>query len=201
MKKIIFALLLALTSTTAANAQSWTDLGKTVGFEKLPLVSQAYLVTYYQACGLDHLLGEKDALKEISPITSIMTYQSKHDEKPQTLKLHQFVCMRGAYNFLSVFFQERDNELTPLHFADPIIDTEKKAITGFSSTHYLVNVSIDTKAKTIGAFSKHRGMGDAYSRYTYTLNPEGRFVLTEFEQDSTLDGEMNPTIFYPKKSK
>ena len=115
--------------------------------------------------------------------------------------LFRFPCMMAAYNESAVYFLAGREGLFPVSFAQPDLaisyeDEEHAklkamAIKGFGSVFELVNSDFDPVAKTIGTFSKWRGIGDASSNATYTFR-EGRFVLTEYDADPTYNEEMDP---------
>lgn len=129
------------------------------------------------------------------------------DQAARTFTLHEFFCMAGAYNVVTVYLMTDDyGETSLVSFAEPSFrvtyeddDSEKAVlrtdVTGFSAVNRLVNAYFDPETAEMTSFSKWRGVGDASSNGRYRFL-DGQFVLTHFEVDASYDGEINPTVIY-----
>lgn len=115
--------------------------------------------------------------------------------------LFRFPCSMAAYNESAVYFLATREGLFPVSFVQPDLaisyedtdSTKLKAMTvkSFSAVFELVNSDFNPTDKTIGTYSKWRGLGDASSNATYAFR-DRRFVLTDFDVDPTYNEEMDP---------
>lgn len=124
------------------------------------------------------------------------------DEPPRTFTLFAFACSMAAYNSAEVYYGFDDVEgIRRLSFAAPHLDLayedeeqsklKSMAVNGFESDEMLVNSEYDAQSKSIGFFSKWRGIGDAASSGEYQFK-DGRFVLVKYDVDPTTDEKINP---------
>lgn len=131
-------------------------------------------------------------------------YSSDAEGEPERkARLFRFACGRGAYNTTEVYYLANDTgEVRQLQFASPELDiryendnsegkVESVTIIGYRSDDQLVNSDYDPANKTLTAFSKWRGIGDASSTGTYIFR-EGTFTLVKYDVDASYDEEINP---------
>ena len=129
-------------------------------------------------------------------------YDYETDADPEHLvTLFRFFCHRGAYNESHVYYlADETGEVTPLQFARPALDiryedddhekaVEGIRIVGFTTSPWLVNSDYDPQTRTIGEFSKWRGIGDASTTATWAFY-QGSFRLVRYDVDASYDGEI-----------
>ncbi|MCU0832771.1 MAG: DUF1176 domain-containing protein [Rhizobiaceae bacterium] len=129
------------------------------------------------------------------------------DQAARTFTLHEFFCMAGAYNIVTVYLMTDDyGETSLVSFAEPSFravyqddDFEKAVlridVEGFTAVNRLVNAYFDPQTAEMTSFSKWRGIGDASSSGRYRFI-DGQFALVHFEVDASYDDEINPTVIY-----
>jgi uncharacterized protein DUF1176 len=123
--------------------------------------------------------------------------------------LFRFLCFNAAYNELTAFLiADEYDEVRALPFAIPEFDVkyvnddadgpvESITLTGFTTRNILVNSGYDPKTRTISAFAKWRGLGDASSRASWKFS-NGKFVLVTYAVDATYDGAFNDVLLIDK---
>ncbi len=138
------------------------------------------------------------------PEVHVISYKSKGASKsdpPSKSTLYVFSCSMAAYNEDFVFYIDNGAiGLERLSFAEPHMDItysdsenaklKSMRVTGFQASNSLVNAGYDDKTRSIGDFSKWRGVADASSNGTWVFD-DGQFVLQDFDVDPTYDGNMN----------
>ncbi|MCB1446592.1 MAG: DUF1176 domain-containing protein [Rhizobiaceae bacterium] len=122
--------------------------------------------------------------------------------------LVQLACSSGAYNYNSIYVMRDDDAggWTLLAFAEPVADydyadenfSKLKAppkVSGYVTVTELTNSEYAAETRTITAFAKWRGIGDAWSGGVWQFD-NGVFVLRKYEIDPTYqppgDAEQDP---------
>lgn len=132
-------------------------------------------------------------------------YEYDTDAEPErVVSLFRFFCGRGAYNESFVYyFADELGDLRQLAFAEPELDIryvdegdtsqlDSMRIIGFTSSDRLINSEYDPQTRTIGSWSKWRGLGDASSIGKWMFR-NGDFTLVRYDVDPTYDGEIEHT--------
>lgn len=120
----------------------------------------------------------------------------------EQLLLTQVPCNLGAYNSDQYWLLTRDpDSVEILSFARPELaisysDTDSASVSsleiaGFPSSTIVPNSDYDPDTRSIGSFSKWRGLGDASSSGRWEFR-DGSFMLREYHVDASYDGEINP---------
>jgi hypothetical protein len=154
-----------------------------------------FLATRLDSCQPEE--GDEPQVHDIS-----FRYTSDTDDEPEReATLIRIFCSRGAYNEIHVYYLANDiGDLRELHFATPELDihyedgdSDKKVeninVVGFTTADGLVNSEYDPDSKSIGSWSKWRGIGDASSIGKWIFR-NGDFALVKFEVDASYDGEV-----------
>ena len=164
----------------------------------------AFAATFSELCEGASKLGQFDAVEpEAHEIVFLPAYEGGPERR---VALYGFPCNRGAYNVTSVWMIERDHGgIVPITFAVPegdltyADDTETRvsayAIVGFATRLELINASFDPGTLEMTDHGKWRGLGDAFSAGSWTLQWTG-FVLTRYTLDPTMNGEIDPFVAY-----
>ncbi|MGE0499974.1 MAG: DUF1176 domain-containing protein [Rhizobiaceae bacterium] len=132
----------------------------------------------------------------------VFRYQHESETDPERmLRLFRFACSWGAYNAMEVYYTvDQYGETKPVSFAVPELDiryenddfdgkVEHLAVIGYTGHDQLVNSEYSAETRTISAFSKWRGLGDASSIGAWIFR-NGAFTLVKYEVDATYDGEI-----------
>lgn len=140
------------------------------------------------------------------------------DEPERLLRLYQFTCNGGAYNFQSVFLRwDQYGGVKLLTFAVPsyevtYADTGKGedempedqvldhiTVTGMTTQNALTNPTFDPETRTLTSVGYWRGIGDASSTGTWVQRGED-FALQSYDIDPTYDGEVNPIRVFDRST-
>lgn len=154
----------------------------------------------FLASRLDSCQPDDGDEPQLHDIAFHYTYDTP-DEPERKATLIRFYCSRGAYNETHVYYLANDiGDLRELQFAMPELDihyqdgdSEKKVesinVIGFNTVDGLVNSDYDPATKTLGSWSKWRGVGDASSIGKWIFR-NGDFALVKFDVDASYDGEI-----------
>ena len=117
-----------------------------------------------------------------------------------------FLCSRGAYHELHAVLLASGRWVTPIAFAQPVLDIRKRpggafgtdvleslSVRGFAAARTVLNADFDPETTTLSEGGRWRGIGDAssYSEHGYE---KGRFVLRRHIADPTYNGEVDPLV-------
>ncbi|CAN5731127.1 hypothetical protein BH10BDE1_BH10BDE1_30360 [soil metagenome] len=108
-------------------------------------------------------------------------------------------CQAGAYNENSVLLRASayDDTLTPVGFAVPRLNTAGK-IAGFTAEVVTGYLTYDEPTKTLGIYSKSRGIGDLYVSGTYELH-EDEVILRGYTIDNVAGDNVEVPPVYENK--
>ncbi|MEO0497780.1 MAG: hypothetical protein AAF141_10490 [Pseudomonadota bacterium] len=171
-------------------------------------LAKAAVAKHFQEC--DGAVLEGDDEPEPTEYKLTLRYSTEdQDAEPSAMRLVEYMCFRGAYNFGFVYLLGAiDEEPLPVQFAVPEVDViygktddgeedfetvERIDMVGFSTQPDLINPSFKLETMTLQSYSKFRGVGDAFSSGTWSFR-NGHFVLVGYAMDASLDGEQNPQL-------
>lgn len=156
---------------------------------------------YADTCNLE-------AAGEEAPESHVIRFNRMEDpaDAPQReARLFRFLCERGAYNEIHVYFLANEGgELLPLRFATPELDiryenddpagrVEDLRVIGYTADDLLVNSRFDPDTFELVSDAKWRGAGDASSSAIWLFR-SGVFTLVKYAVDASYDGEINPEV-------
>jgi hypothetical protein len=192
-------------TSLAGAAPDWCGEGeapKETAEEELTRVAAIFTAQQRTACSnLAETGDQKDGKPAVYELKTRLQGETANDPE-RLFRLYEFACSSFAYNFSTVYYLADDyGEVKQLSFAEPRLDIKygdeqetkltSLSVNGYTSKDELINSSFDEKTFSIKSFDKWRGVGDASSSGTWTF-VNGQFVLTNYEVDPTLDGEMTP---------
>lgn len=194
LRRLAFLLLLPSASPV---------LAETAQPPETSAVIDAYKTTFAETCAW----AIQGNMGGIEPEVYDLHYRGEWQEPSepeQLLRIYQFHCDAGAYNFVSVYYRwDETGGLDPIAFAYPELDIQYEdstkgddvalksiAVTGYTATYTLTNAELDEESGSITSGAKWRGIGDAGDLAYYEMTG-GSYVLKTYDVDPTFDGESN----------
>lgn len=177
----------------------------------LERTSAAFLATYRGNCTSIEPSTTADQLKPERHAIAYHYESDGPDEPERKTELLSYPCTMAAYNESHVYYLYDDTDgLRQVTFATPELDiryenddsegkVESIDIVGYTARDTATNSFYDKDSKSITAYAKWRGVGDASAGGTWLFR-NGAFTLVTYDVDASYDGEINPQTIYEQNS-
>lgn len=179
MKKFLIGLVLCATSLTFAEVKQVPPTAGDLRVQALALLE----------C-------DDEASLQIEKIEHY--YRYNYDSKKEPLRRKVFYiasCPIGAYNFSSALYAWTEwQDLRVIPFAVPRTN-EKLELVGMGAETIVGALAYDKNKGIFTTFAKGRGLGDTHVYGVYSII-NGDVVLTEYAQDNTENGKVDPKVVF-----